>query len=192
MPVVPLPWFLPGVALSAVVAVAVSRSLATGLGTSRRLTAGLVLAVGLILAATLTPLEPALAGGAAGSGQCDLSRLTPASPAILLAVDDVSLNVALFAPLGLVLALLPGSRRRRGLLLAGALLLPVVIEGLQLVLPVLDRGCESADVVDNVTGLALGLAIGWAVARVTAWHRARRSGLGPSRRSGLGPSRPAD
>jgi len=31
---------------------------------------------------------------------------------------------------------------------------------IQLLIPILDRGCQSADVVDNITGLLIGLVIG--------------------------------
>ena len=41
-----------------------------------------------------------------------------------------------------------------------AILLPIVIETIQAVVPALGRVCQSGDVVDNWTGLALGLAIG--------------------------------
>ncbi len=41
-----------------------------------------------------------------------------------------------------------------------AIALPFAIETIQLLLPVLDRACESADVVDNLTGLVIGLGGG--------------------------------
>jgi len=62
-------------------------------------------------------------------------------------------------PLGVVIGLLPCSRRKAALLVA-AVALPFVVEGLQLVVTALDRACESADVADNLTGLVLGVALG--------------------------------
>jgi hypothetical protein len=41
-----------------------------------------------------------------------------------------------------------------------AVLSPFAIETAQLLLPVLGRGCQSADVFDNLTGLVLGGLIG--------------------------------
>jgi VanZ family protein len=55
--------------------------------------------------------------------------------------------------------LVPGWRRKI-LLAVGAFTLPVAIELIQLNLPVLDRTCELADVVDNLAGLVLGLFAG--------------------------------
>jgi glycopeptide antibiotics resistance protein len=77
----------------------------------------------------------------------------------LIRVDDRSLNVLLFIPLGVSLGLLPRSRRTAVLVLA-AVLFPFVIETTQLLVPALSRGCESVDVIDNLTGLAIGLAGG--------------------------------
>src|SRR5690606_16552749 len=85
---------------------------------------------------------------------CDLRRMLPASPSVLVRDDDAAPNVALFVPLGVGIALVPRPHRLRLLVLAIAL--PFVVEGLQLALPVLGRGCESADAVDNLTGLAVG------------------------------------
>jgi glycopeptide antibiotics resistance protein len=73
-------------------------------------------------------------------------------------------NVLLFIPLGAAIAFVPRSRRKV-LLVAGGLTVPFVIEGLQLLVPALGRGCESADVFDNLLGLVIGLVLG----AVTAW-----------------------
>ena len=43
----------------------------------------------------------------------------------------------------------------------GAALLPFAIEFVQLAATPLGRACQGADVVDNMLGLALGLAAGW-------------------------------
>ena len=52
-------------------------------------------------------------------------------------------------------------RTGRSLLVAlAATSLTLVVETLQLLLPVLGRGCETADIVDNLLGLVIGLALG--------------------------------
>jgi glycopeptide antibiotics resistance protein len=50
-------------------------------------------------------------------------------------------------------------------LVAGALALPWVIEGTQLVVTWLARGPQWQDVVDNTVGVLIGLLVGWVVAR---------------------------
>ena len=44
--------------------------------------------------------------------------------------------------------------------MAVAIASPFLIETTQLVLPILGRGCQSADVFDNLTGLLIGAVIG--------------------------------
>ncbi len=73
-------------------------------------------------------------------------------------MNDTSLNYVLFIQLGVPLGLLPRSRRALGLVIV-AFALPWAIEATQLLVPVLGRGCQSADVVDNSLGLLLGLGV---------------------------------
>ena len=113
---------------------------------------------GLIVAATLTPFV-GTSSEAPISGLCDLSRLGFAPLSRLVRVGDESLNVLLFIPLGLAIGLLPASSARRALVLGG-LALPFLVELTQALVPPLGRGCESADVIDNLSGLLIGLAIG--------------------------------
>jgi glycopeptide antibiotics resistance protein len=77
-----------------------------------------------------------------------------------LTFGTTSLNVILFVPLGIFLALLPRSRATVFAVI-GAALLPVAIESIQFVATPLGRACQGADVIDNMLGLALGLAAGW-------------------------------
>jgi len=167
-----LPWLLPGFAISVAIAIAAGGWVGRALGLRRAIAAALIVSLGLILAATLTPQWEALAFGAVGSGTCDFSRMSLAPLHELLRFDDTSLNVLLFMPLGISIALMPRSRLKL-VALGAAVVLPFAIETTQLLLPVLDRACESADVVDNLTGLVLGLAggaVGW-----LAWAGYRRS-----------------
>jgi hypothetical protein len=117
-----------------------------------------LVSAGLIVAATLTPGGEAWGPGSPGLLQgCDLSRLRPASLGQLRTLSDASTNVALFIPLGLAVGVLPRHRLR---LLGAAVTLPVAIEAAQLVIGPLARACESADVIDNATGLVIGFVVG--------------------------------
>jgi glycopeptide antibiotics resistance protein len=77
-----------------------------------------------------------------------------------LTLGTTSLNVILFVPLGILIALLPRSRAT-AFAVFGAAVLPLAIESIQLVATPLGRACQGADVTDNMLGLALGLAAGW-------------------------------
>ncbi len=154
----------PGAVPGALIAVVLALAVARWQNDDRRVQSGvaalLLLAAGLVLSVTLTPSGEALAGAATHRlVTCDVSRFTPLTPAALSRLTDESLNVYLFIPLGIAVAFLPASRWR---LLCGlaAILLPIVIETIQAVIPALGRVCQSGDVVDNWTGLALGLAMG--------------------------------
>ncbi len=154
----PLPGFLPGVGASLAVGALLSGRVARALGGPRALAFGLVLFAGIIASATLTPHT----GGASGAehpGTCDLSRMGLAPLQDLLRPGDVSGNVLLFVPLGMCVALLPRSRSK-AILIAAAVAFPFLIEGTQLLVLVLSRQCETADIVDNLTGLMVGLALG--------------------------------
>lgn len=151
-----LPWLLPGVAVAALVgalaAPAVAREMRCGRGVSWLLVFGL----GIVIAATLTPLDEPLAEPASMLRTCDFRRIGLAPLDELVRINDSSLNVALFIPIGIALGLLPGSGRKWGVV-AAAILLPFAIETSQLLAPFLARGCQSADVVDNLTGLVVGM-----------------------------------
>lgn len=170
-----LPWLVPGLLVSFVVAAAFGGSIARRAGTGPWVGRALIVAIGLILAATLTPDASGLAGEH-GPATCDLRRWTLIPLRTFLAFDDASLNVFLFMPLGVVITALP--RRFRGWSILVAAAAPVVIEAIQLVLPVIGRGCESADVVDNLTGLAIGLGIGFLARWAAGW--AESEGAGPT------------
>ena len=119
----------------------------------------LLVGVGIVVSATLTPSSDALEIGAIGARTCDLSRLEPVSLDEALLLRSAGLNILMLVPLGAAIGLLPRSRRKAGVV-AVAALLPFVIETVQLVVSPLDRACQSADVIDNLTGLVLGLIVG--------------------------------
>jgi hypothetical protein len=154
-----VPWFWPGLLISILVGIAVSPRVAVVLSIGWLHAAVLVASLGLIASATLTPLRDALVFGAVGTGVCDLSRFGPPPLRELAALNDTTLNLVLFTPLGAAIGLMPRQKPRRALLVV-AIALPFAIEIIQLLLPLLDRGCQSADVIDNLTGLVVGFAAG--------------------------------
>jgi glycopeptide antibiotics resistance protein len=160
-----LPWLWPGIAIALVVSIVASAAVGRTLRVPRPVAWAMILSLGVILAATMTPQWEALAFGAQGSSTCDFSRIGLASLTDYLRFGDTSGNVLMFIPLGVAIALVPRSRRMAVVLIA-ATALPFAIEITQMLLPVLDRACESADVVDNLTGLVLGLGGGVVAARL--------------------------
>ncbi|MGH2464443.1 MAG: VanZ family protein [Candidatus Limnocylindrales bacterium] len=158
-----LPWFLPGLAVFVLLGTLLARPVARVFRASSWLGFFLVVSFGIIFSATLTPLHGDFNFAAVG-GTCDLSRIGLAPLREVLRIGDTSLNIAMFMPFGLAIGLLARSRPK-ALLVAVAAVLPFVIETTQLFLPALERGCQSADVVDNLTGLAIGLLIGSGIGR---------------------------
>jgi hypothetical protein len=181
----PLPWpyavrdvplLVPGAVVSLVVGIAFRDRVGRALGGGPAAGATLVFGLGVILAATLTPLNDSLRGfQATPAGPCHLGRIGPPAWEELLTVGDTSLNVLLFIPLGAAIGLLPRSRRQ-GLVILGAIALPFVIETIQMLVPALRRECESADVGDNLTGLLIGVVIGTVASWLTAMIRGRDTG----------------
>lgn len=160
-----LPWLLPGTVIAIVIGTILAGPVARRLG-SRRIAAWLLLvSLGVIVAATLTPVDCPCPGGADGSLTCDMSRVGIASLQDLLSGNDIAENILMFLPLGFAIALLPASRARTALLVA-ALVLPIGIETIQLFAVPLHRACQGWDVADNLTGLAIGLAAGAVVAHL--------------------------
>lgn len=152
-----LPWFLPGVGLSLIVAVLVSGRVGRWLSCNRLIAALLIISLGIVLSATITPLGTTSDPSEVVGPGCDLSRVALAPLEDLWSLNDASLNIMLFVPLGVAVGLLPGSPRKVAVVIA-ALLAPFAVELFQLLVPVLGRGCQSADVIDNLTGLIVGMA----------------------------------
>ena len=178
-----VPWFLPGLALSVALAYAVSLRVRRRFGGSRTVAWLFLASAGMILSATLTPLRDVLESGAVGAGGCDLSRVGLPPGGLLLEVNDVTLNVLLFIPLGIAIGLVP-TWRSRVILLGVGVIAPFAIEAVQSFAPILGRGCESADVFDNLSGLAIGVLCGvvarrWLVRREARPPSPPRSLSGP-------------
>jgi hypothetical protein len=177
----PLPWLLPAAVVSLVVSLAISGRVARALGVPWLVAWVLVFSLGVIASATLTPVRSILEGDLP-SRSCDLSRIGPAPLSEYFSRahgGDAMGNVLLFIPLGWAIAFVPRSRRK-ALLVAGGLALPFAIEALQLLVPALGRGCESADVFDNMLGLVIGLGCGAATAWLFRDLAGRRGEAGPA------------
>jgi hypothetical protein len=157
-----LAWFVPSTLLATLLSLVAAKPLARRLGTRPFLAGLLVFSVGAVLAATITPSAGAFEVGAPAGGTCDLGRIRLASIQDLRSINETSLNIALFVPLGLVVGFLPAADLKRWLL-AAAIALPFAIEGLQLVAPALGRSCQAADVIDNLTGVMVGETVGFAI-----------------------------
>lgn len=160
-----LPWLVPGIGIALVVSVAASGRVARWLGVTRVAAWVLLMSTGVILSATLTP-QALEARGDPGLGRlCELTRIGPPGLAELSSSPVVEGNILMFIPLGFAIAVAPRSSHKRALLV-GAFALPFLIEATQFVVTPLGRGCQSADVTDNLTGLVLGLALGALTARL--------------------------
>ena len=151
--------FGPGIVVSLVVSLATCTYVGRALATSRTHGFALLMGIGLVLSATITPSREALRFGTQGSGLCDFSRIGLASWSELSHLDDASLNVLLFVPIGIAIGLCPRSPAKLSVLVS-VLVLPIAIELIQLVAVPLGRECQSSDVVDNLVGLLLGLLTG--------------------------------
>ena len=117
----------------------------------------LVLSLSGIVALTLTPGDDAFSRF--NFADCFVRVARPIGLERLLNFGGRGLNVLVFVPLGAAIAALPRSRTKLALL-AGALVMPFLIEGIQYYFSALDRSCSTLDVVDNLTGLIVGLIIG--------------------------------
>lgn len=163
------PWFLPGIAVAALLSIVIGRFVAKKLIMRPALSYALVLSVGVILSATMTPSISGLNDPDRALAWCDLSRIGPPPLQQLFTVNDVSLNILLFVPLGILINAI--SRHKWKVLILTAAL-PFLIEGVQFFIGAsIGRECQSSDVFDNLTGLLLGYLGG---AAVNAGREARR------------------
>ena len=158
-----LPLFWPAMilalALAALAAVPVARLLQAPVWVALLLLGSL----GVIVAITLTPATPAYFDAGTPIG-CLHDGFVPPALDDLLQLNQTSLNVFLFVPLGLACALLPRWWQvTLGWLFAVAL--PFVIEMAQYEVPRLGRVCSTADMAANLTGLFAGVIGGLLLAR---------------------------
>ena len=161
-----VPWAVPAGLAAVVVAAALARPVARRTG-QPPVVAWLVLAsVGVIVGLTLTPSPDY-----PFPQSCDLDLIGPTFRD-LFTLNDRSLNVALFIPLGIAVVAIRTRSRLAWLLLAAAV--APLIELTQLFAAPLRRTCQAIDVIDNELGLVIGIvvaAIAW-----WAWRRVARRG----------------
>jgi hypothetical protein len=149
--------FLPGVALAVLGAAAVAIPLSNRLRSGRWVAFLLAASVGAILAVTMMPVSSAwLFDTATAVPVCNLESFAAPTRAQLSTLNQVSLNVALFVPFGLVVGVLPRWSQVVFTAVLGVML-PPAIEMAQAVLTPLNRVCSGADVADNLTGFLVGL-----------------------------------
>lgn len=173
------PWLLPALVATALIAVAASRPVARRLDVACWHAIALVLALGAVLAVTLTP---SLDAGWWQRSRIFTLEVPPSMVADLLRVSETSLNVALLIPLAALVRIVRRPWRRR--LLIGVIALPLVIELVQYALPVLGRsGFQLADVVANLLGVILGATLGECWRRVSG-GRGRRQASNPEPAAG--------
>jgi VanZ family protein len=145
------PFALPGLIVAAVVGYVASPIAARWFGLSPRIAWLLLTAMGGIAAVTLTPGIDAVIQ--VPPPTCPFSPLgTPHEDSLV----DSTLNVALYVPLGLAVG---AATKRVPVVLLLAVALPFAIERVQYVLPSFHRSCQSEDVIANLVGLALGMAL---------------------------------
>ena len=172
-----VPWAIPLVAASAMAAVIVALTQRETRGARAWLIAALIVSAALVVGITLTPnagietsslVDPRWDRGPWGYVR---------QPEYWLHLDERSLNVALFIPLGLTLGLLARGATRWVILGCG-LALPWLVEGLQAVLP-FDRDPQAIDLADNTTGFAIGYTAGLLIMGTISEVR-RRTAATPS------------
>jgi glycopeptide antibiotics resistance protein len=148
--------------------------------------AGLVWSLVVIALVTLVPTSPDTGWVARGEAQttCSFDYGGPAPEGFwIFSGTQRMLNAALFVPSG-VLVVLAVARWPRAWRLAPLGLLALAaysvgIEAAQLALARIDRACDITDVVDNVTGAALGFLAGLLLAAVLQpWRRRGAVGAG--------------
>ena len=169
-----LPWLVPGIVVTHVISLVASR--AAGWSLRAHPFAGflVVFTLGIILAGTLTPLRNG--GDTPGIPlPCDFSRLGLATPHDFVMGNDAAINILMFMPFGLAVGVVPLSFRKVAVCLA-AVGLPFAVEALQWLVVPLGRGCQSADVIDNLTGLFIGFVAGTPVSLLGPARRGPRPG----------------
>ena len=148
--------FVPGLVVALAIGVATGSWAASGLGMGRAAGVTTMISLGAILTTTLSIGSPE-AGTVPGT--CSFTRWWPAPIEELSTINEISLNVLLFVPLGVMLGASPRSRSKTTAIAATATM-PFVIETIQLLVPSLNRYCDTADITDNLTGLVIGLLVG--------------------------------
>ncbi|MCP3420671.1 VanZ family protein [Nocardioides pinisoli] len=169
--------------LAGLLALAVRPRLGTATAVS---VAGLLWSLVAIALVTLVPTRPdvGVVPAETRSESCSWDYGGPSGTTFeVLGLDQRTLNVLLFVPAGVFLVLAVG-RWWTGLVLApaglaGLAAYSLAIELTQLQLARLDRACDVTDMVDNILGAAIGVAIGVVLLPVVKPWRGRRPSRPP-------------
>ncbi len=157
-----------GVALSGLLCLLVAMASRRRFGTvSSFAFAGLAWSVVVIACVTLIPAQgaPGVVSAEGRLSSCSWDIGGPAPEGFwIFQSGQRFLNTVLFVPSGALLVLC-AARWRAGWVLVplgllGLAVYSAAIEATQLVLARIDRACDVTDVIDNVTGAAIGVAIG--------------------------------
>jgi hypothetical protein len=166
-----IPYLVPGSLVALALSIAAGGFVGRWLGVHRSVAWVGLFSLGVILSVTLSPLDQGIIQPPRDVRACDFTRTTLATLAEVRTSADVAFNILMFIPFGWAIGLAPWSMRKLVVLLA-ATALPLAIEAAQLRFIQLGRGCEGADIVDNLTGLAIGFVLGTGLALLT--HILRR------------------
>lgn len=169
--------------LAGLLALAVRPRLGTATAVS---VAGLLWSLVAIALVTLVPTRPdvGVVPAETRSESCSWNYGGPSGTTFeVLGLDQRTLNVLLFVPAGVFLVLAVG-RWWTGLVLApvglaGLAAYSLAIELTQLQLARLDRACDVTDMVDNILGAAIGVAIGVVLLPIVKPWRGRRPSRPP-------------
>jgi hypothetical protein len=167
-----LTWFWPVMILAVAVSALLGSTIAGVLRIGRPLATFLLVGIGLVVAATLTPVRAPLGVDLTVLRSCDLGRTLP-TIAQLTTWSEVTLSLAAFLPAGVAIGLLPRSVRS-GVVLLGIVALPVAVEVAHFLVPVLARACKSGNAIDGELGLAIGAVVGVAIRLGDGIRRRRR------------------
>lgn len=127
-------------------------------------TLGAGIALAGVLAVTLTPDEWDMGEKVT----CIFSLPTTLGLFALPALTQDSLNALLLLPLGFFSVL---ATRRAWMAALTVVMTPICIELIQALVPVLDRTCSSQDIINNISGGLLGVALGILIQGLVRWMR---------------------
>jgi hypothetical protein len=168
------------IAVSGLVCLLLASGLAPRLGWLSALSiAGLVWSIAVIASITLIPASgaPGVVRADQRLGTCSWDLGGPAPDSFwIFSGGQRLLNTLVFVPSGALLVLAAARWRAAWTLVPVGLALlaaySVLIEATQLALARIDRACDVTDVVDNVTGATLGVALGIVLAvLLRPWQR---------------------
>jgi glycopeptide antibiotics resistance protein len=179
-------WMLLGAAVSGLFCVIIALAAGRGLGPIAGLAwGGLVWSVTVIALVTLLPARahPGIIPADQHATSCSWDIGGPSPNGFwIFAGGQQLLNALLFAPAGFCLTI-AFARWRVGRVLIPLGLLALAayslgIEETQLHVARIDRACDVTDIIDNVSGAAIGVAVGLLLLPVLRPWRARRTAIG--------------